>query len=74
MNAGLQSSIVLYNSTHAASWHCYLNCGGEKTDNPGDIYIVCFQVLHHPSEHVTSSIKHNLLLKPHIPKIIKNTE
>jgi hypothetical protein len=41
----------------------------EETGSPSIIYIVCHQVLRHPSEHVTSSMGSHLLASVHIPKL-----
>jgi hypothetical protein len=51
-----------------------LYCGIEETGSTGIICIVCHQVLHHPSEHGTSSMGKHLLAKAHIAKLNELTE
>jgi len=68
MNSGSKRSIASHNSGEAPSWWLYLHCGFEETGSPGIICIYCHQVLHHPSEHGTSSVGKHLLTKAHIAK------
>jgi len=74
MNVDSKLSIAWNNSRHAPSWRFYLHCGLEESGCPGIICIVCHQVLHHPSEHGTSSMGKYLLAKAHITKLNKLTE
>jgi len=74
LNVGLKCSIAWKNSRHAPSWRFYLHCGIEETGSPGIICIICHQVLHHPSEHGTSSMGKHLLAKAHIAKLNELTE
>jgi hypothetical protein len=69
VNLGSKWPIAWNNSSHAPSWRFYLHCGIEETGSPGIICIVCHQVLHHPSEHWTSSMGKHLLVKAHIAKL-----
>jgi len=69
MNVGFQRPIAWNASRHAPSWRFYLYCGIEETGSPGNICIVCHQVLCHPSEHGTSSMWKHLLPKAHIAKL-----
>jgi hypothetical protein len=73
MNGGSKWPIAWNNSRHAPSWRFCLHCGIEETGSPGIICIVCHQVLHHPSEHGTSSMCKHLLAKVHIAKPNKLT-
>jgi len=74
MNVVLKRPIPWKNSRHVPSWRFYLYCGIEETGSPGIIYIVCHQVLRHPSEHGTSSMGKHLLAIAHIAKLNKITE
>jgi len=69
MYLGSKRSIAWNYSTHVPAWHFYLHCGIEETGSPGIIFIVCHQVLCHPSEHGTSSMGKNVLAKAHIAKL-----
>jgi len=71
MNVGSKRPISWNNSRHAPSWRFYLYCGIEETSSPGIIYIVCHQVLRHPSEHGTSLMGKHLLAKARIAKLNK---
>jgi len=74
MNVGSKRPIAWNASRHAPSRRFYLHCGIEETGSPGIICIVCHQVLHHPSEHGTSSMGKHLLAKAHIGKLNELTE
>jgi hypothetical protein len=74
MKVGLKRPIAWNNSTHAPCWWFYLHCGIEETGSPAIIFIICHQVLRHPSEHGTSSMGKHLLAKAHIAKLYKLTE
>ena len=74
MNVGLKRPIAWNNSRHAPSWPFYLHCRIEVTGSPGIICIVCHQVLHHPSEHVTSPMGKHLLAKADIAKLNELTK
>ena len=74
INEGSKRPIAWNNSIHALSWWFYLHCGIEETGSPGIIFIICHQVLRHPSEHGTSSMGKHLLGKAHIAKLIEVTE
>jgi len=69
MNLDSKSLIAWNYSRHLSSWQLYLHCGIEGTGSPGIICIVCHQVLHHPSEHRTSSKGKHMLAKAHIAKL-----
>jgi len=66
MNVGSQRSVAWNKSRHASSWRFYFHCGIEETGIPGIICMVCHQVIHHPSEHGTTSMAKHLLAKAHI--------
>ena len=68
MNVGSKRLIAWNNSRHAPSWRFDFHCGIEETGIPGIIYIVCHQVLRHPSEHGTSSLGKPLQPKTHIAR------
>ena len=74
MNVGSKRAIAWKNSRHAPSRRFNLHCGIEETGSPGVICIVCHQVLRHPSEHGTSSMRKHLLAKAHIAKLHEFTE
>jgi len=74
MNVRSKRPIACKNSRHAPLWQFYLQCGIEETGSPGIMCIVCHQVLHHPSEHGTSSTEKHLLAKAHIAKFNEFTE
>ena len=74
MNVGSKQPITWNNSRHAPSWKFNLHCGIEETGSPGIIGIVCHRVLHHPSEHGTSSMGKLFLSKAHITKLNELTE
>jgi len=69
MNVGSKRPIAWNASRQAPSWRFYSHCGIEESGSPGIICIVCHQVLHHPSEHGTSSMGKHLLAKAHITKL-----
>ena len=68
-NVGSTGPIAWNASRHAPSWRFYLHCGIEKSSSPGIIFIVCYQVHRHPSEHGTRSIGKHLLAKAHIATV-----
>jgi hypothetical protein len=68
MKVDMKRPVAWKNSSHAPLWRFYLHCGIEETGSPGIICIVCHQVLRHPSEHGTSSMRKHLLAKAHIAK------
>jgi len=68
MNVGSKRPIAWIHSRHVPSYQFYLHYGIEDTCRPGIICIICHQVLHHPSEHGTSSIGKHLFAKAHIAK------
>jgi len=74
INAGLKRSIDWNNSRHAPSWRFYLHCGIEESGSPGIVCIICDQVLRHPSEHGTSSMRKHLLANAHLGKLNELTE
>jgi len=74
VNGGSKHSIQWNDSGHVSSWQFYLCSGIEKTGSPGIMFIVCHQVLRHPSEHATSSIVKQLLVKAHIAKFKEETD
>jgi len=74
MNVVSKLPIPSKNSRHVPSWRFYLNSGIEETGSPSIIYIVCHQVLRHPSEHGTSSMGKHLLGIAHIAMLNKITE
>jgi len=74
MNVGLKRYIAWKNSRHVPSWWLYLQCGIEETGSPEILYIVCHQVLRHPSEHGTSSMGKHSLATAHIVNLMELTE
>jgi hypothetical protein len=74
MNEGSKWPIAWNNSRHAPSWRFYLHCRIAETGCPDIIYVVCHQVLRHPSEHGTSSMGKHLLAKAHIAKLNELTQ
>jgi hypothetical protein len=74
MNVDSKRPIAWNSSRHVPSCRFYLHCGIEENGNTGIICIVCHQVLHHPSEHGTSSMGQHLLGKAHIAKLYELTE
>ena len=76
MNVGSKRSIAWNASRHAPSWRFYLHCVIEESGSPGIIWIICNQVLLHPSEHGTSSMGKDLLPNAHIAKLngLKDSE
>jgi hypothetical protein len=74
MNVGLKRPMPWKNSRHAPSWRFYLHRGIEETGCPGIMCIVCHRVLHHPSEHGTSSMGKRFMAKAHIAKLKELTE
>jgi len=74
MNVGSKCHIAWSNSRHAPSWGYNLHCRNEETGSTGVIYIVCHQVLRHPSEHGTSYLGKQLLANDHIAKLNKLKE
>ena len=74
LNVGSKCSIAWKKSRHVPSWRFYLHCGIEETGSCGIIYIICHQVLRHPSEHGTSSMGKHLGAKVHIAKLNELTE
>jgi hypothetical protein len=74
MNVDSKLSIAWNNSRHAASWRFYLHCGQEEGGSPDIIWIVCHQVLRHPSDYGTSSMGKRLLANTHIAKFNELTE
>jgi hypothetical protein len=63
MNVASQRPIGLHHSRPAFWGRFYLHCGIEETGSPGNICNVCHQVLCHPSEAGTSSMRKHLLEK-----------
>jgi hypothetical protein len=63
---GLKRPIAWNNSRYAPSWHFNLHCRIEETGSPSIICIVRHQVLHHPSDHGTSTMGSHLLATGHI--------
>jgi hypothetical protein len=74
MNDGSKQPIALDNSRYVALWRFNLQCGIEASCSPGIIFIVCHQVLRHPSDHGTRSMERHLLAKAHITKSNELTE
>jgi len=74
MNIGLNSPIAWNDCRHACSWHIYSHCGIEEISSPGNIRIICHQVLRHPSEHEISSMGIQVQAKEHIVKLNESTE
>ena len=69
MNIGLKRPVAWDNSRLAPSWRFNLHHGIEDTSSPDIICIICHQVLHHPSEHGTSSMGKHLQASAHIAKL-----
>jgi hypothetical protein len=74
MNLGPQLPITWNNSRQVPLWRFYVQCGIEETSSPGIIYIVCNEVLHHPSDHGTSSMGNYFLRTVYIAKLYKVTQ
>ena len=74
MNVDPKWPIALNDANHAHSSRFYLHCGIEETCSPGIIHIVCHQVLRHPSEHGSSSMRKHWLAKAHIAKLNELTD
>jgi len=74
MNVGSKRPIDWNNSRHVPSWRFYSHGRIEETGCPGIISIVCHQVLLHPSEHGTSSMRKHLPATAYIAKINELTE
>jgi len=66
MNVGSTCPIAWNISRHVSSGEFHLHCGIDETSSLGIIYVICHQVLHHPSEHGTSFMGKNLLARGHI--------
>jgi len=62
------------NSRQAPSWGFYIHCAIEETGSPGTTSFVFHQVLRHPSELGTSSMRNHLLAKAHIAKLNESSE
>jgi hypothetical protein len=69
MDVASKHSIAWHNSRHVALGRFGLHCGIEETGSAGIICIICDQLLHHPSEHETSSMGKHLVAKPYIAKL-----
>jgi hypothetical protein len=74
IKVGLKQPIAWNNSRYAPSSQFYLHCGIEETGSPSIICFVRHQVLHHPSDHGTSTMGSHLRAKGHIAKLNKLTE
>jgi hypothetical protein len=66
MNVGSKRSIAWNHFQRTYSWWLFLRCGLEDNSCPGIICIVCHQVLRHPSEHGTSTMRNHLLANKQI--------
>jgi len=66
INVGSKQLIASNPSGHATSWWRYLHSRIDMTGSPGILYIICHQVLCHPSEHGTSSMGKYLWAKAYI--------
>jgi hypothetical protein len=64
-----KDSIAWNNSRYALLWRFGLHCRIEETGSAGIIYIICHQLLHHPSEDETSSMGKRLVANAHIAKL-----
>jgi len=69
MNVGSKHSITWNNSRQVPCRWFYIPSQIEETSSNGIMYIVCDQVLCHPSQHQTSSMWKHLLAIAHIPKL-----
>jgi len=74
MNVGSKHPIGWNDSRHVSSWRFHLHCRIEEIGSPGIICIVCHQVLRHPFDPGTSSMRKHLLAKAHIAKLKELTE
>jgi hypothetical protein len=74
MTLWLKRPIAWNNSRHAPSWWFYLHCGFAETGSPNIIYIVCHQVLRHPSEYGNSSMGKHMLAKALFANLNELTE
>jgi len=74
MNVGLKLPVAWNDSRHAPLWRFYLHCSLEGTGIPGIIYIICHEVIRHPSQHGSSSMRKYLLARTHIAKLNELTK
>jgi hypothetical protein len=74
MKVGSKRPIAGNNCRHSSSGWFYLNPWIEETGSRGIIFIICHEVLCHPSEHWTSSMRKHLLATAHIGKLNKLRE
>ena len=74
MNVGSKGCYDWYYSRHALLWHFDFHCRIKETGSPGILCIVCYQFLHHSSEHGTSSVGKHLLANAHMTKLNELTE
>jgi len=74
INIGWKRPIAWNNCRYAPSCQFYLHFGIDDSGSTGSIFIVCHQVLRHPSEHGTSPMGKHLLATAHIAKLNELTE
>jgi len=66
---------IAWNDSRHAPWRRFnLHCGIEETSSPGIIWIICHQVLYHPSGHGTSLMGKHSITRAHIAKLNQLTE
>jgi len=68
MKVGSKCHIGWNKFSHATSWQYNFHCRIPQNGSTGIICIICHQVLHHLSEHETSSIEKPLIPSAHIAK------
>jgi len=74
MNVGSKRPIAWNHCIHVPSWRFYLHCGIKETGSLAIICIISHQVLCHPSEHGTSSLRIHLQAIARITKLHKLPE
>jgi len=74
MNVGSNWPVAWDYSRPASSWRFNVHCRIGETGSSGITWIVCHQVLRHPSEHWTSSVGKLWLAKANIAKLNESTE
>jgi len=73
-NVCSKCSIASNHSRHAASLHINLHRGMEASSSDGILCSICHQVLRHPAEHATYSIRIHLLATVHCAMLNELTE
>jgi len=74
MNVGWELPIARNNSIHAPVGQFVLHCRVEVTGSPCNIFMVCNEVHHHPSDPGTRPTGNHLPAKAHSAKLNEETE